>query len=45
METFITALGKFLPGDPVDNDAMEDYLGKISGKASRVAAHPAEGHC
>jgi 3-oxoacyl-[acyl-carrier-protein] synthase-3 len=36
LETFITALGKFLPGDPVDNDAMEDYLGKISGKTSRV---------
>jgi 3-oxoacyl-[acyl-carrier-protein] synthase-3 len=36
LETFITALGKFLPGDPVDNDSMEEYLGKIAGKTSRV---------
>ena len=36
MKAFITSLGKFLPGEPVDNDAMEDYIGKIGGKASRV---------
>jgi 3-oxoacyl-[acyl-carrier-protein] synthase-3 len=31
-------MGKFLPGEPVVNDAMEDYLGKVFGKASRVRA-------
>ena len=36
MKAFITSIGKFLPGEPVDNDAMEDYIGKIGGKASRV---------
>jgi 3-oxoacyl-[acyl-carrier-protein] synthase-3 len=36
MKAFITSMGKFLPGDPVDNDAMEEYIGKIGGKASRV---------
>ena len=36
MKTYITSLGKFLPGPPIDNDAMEEYIGKIDGKASRV---------
>jgi 3-oxoacyl-[acyl-carrier-protein] synthase III len=36
MQAFITSLGKFLPGDPVENDAMEEFLGTINGKASRV---------
>jgi 3-oxoacyl-[acyl-carrier-protein] synthase-3 len=36
MKTYITSMGKFLPGEPVDNDAMEDYLGRIGGKKSRV---------
>jgi 3-oxoacyl-[acyl-carrier-protein] synthase-3 len=36
MKTFITALGKFLPGEPVDNDTMEEYIGAIGGRPSRV---------
>jgi 3-oxoacyl-[acyl-carrier-protein] synthase-3 len=36
MKAFITALGKFLPGEPIDNDTMEEYLGTIDGKVSRV---------
>lgn len=35
---YLTALGKFLPGDPVGNDEMEDYLGRIGGKGSRARA-------
>jgi 3-oxoacyl-[acyl-carrier-protein] synthase-3 len=29
-------MGKFLPGDPVDNDTMEEYLGLVGGRRSRV---------
>lgn len=35
-KVYITALGKFFPGHPVTNDEMEDYLGRIHGKDSRV---------
>jgi 3-oxoacyl-[acyl-carrier-protein] synthase-3 len=35
-QAFITALGKFLPGQPVENDSMEEFLGVIHGKVSRV---------
>jgi 3-oxoacyl-[acyl-carrier-protein] synthase-3 len=35
-QPFIHSLGKFLPGEPVDNHAMEEFLGVIHGKASRV---------
>src|SRR3954469_21688761 len=35
-EVFITALGKFFPGDPIANDEMEDYLGRIHGRAARA---------
>lgn len=35
---YITALGKFLPGEPVPNDEMEDYLGRIGNKPSRLKA-------
>src|SRR5262245_29105170 len=35
---YITALGKFLPGPPVSNDEIEDYLGMIGGKPSRLRA-------
>ncbi|MFQ4139998.1 3-oxoacyl-[acyl-carrier-protein] synthase III C-terminal domain-containing protein [Nodosilinea sp. PGN35] len=35
-QTYITHLGKFLPGEPIDNDQMEAYLGLINGKPSRV---------
>ncbi len=33
---YITALGKFLPGPPVSNEEMEEYLGLIGGKPSRL---------
>lgn len=35
-KVFITGAGKFLPGAPVGNDEMEDYLGRIHGKPSRM---------
>lgn len=35
-QVFITAMGKFLPGEPISNDQMEDYLGCINGKPSRT---------
>ncbi|MBV8519251.1 MAG: iron-containing redox enzyme family protein [Acidobacteria bacterium] len=35
-DVYITALGKFLPGPPIGNDEMEDYLGLIHGKPSRL---------
>ena len=34
--TFMTALGKFLPGEPVGNDQMERRLGQIGSTPSRV---------
>lgn len=33
---YINGLGKFLPGEPITNDQMEDYLGRINGKSSKV---------
>lgn len=33
---FITGLGRFLPGEPIGNDQIEDVLGKIGGRASRA---------
>ncbi|MCU1645003.1 MAG: hypothetical protein JWN03_5278 [Nocardia sp.] len=27
MNAYITATGRFLPGDPVPNNKIEDYLG------------------
>lgn len=35
-DVFITATASYFPNNPVDNDSMEDYLGLISGKHSRV---------
>ena len=35
---YLTGLGKFLPGAPISNDEMEDYLGRIHGKRSRARA-------
>ena len=40
MSTYITSLGKFLPGAPIDNESMEDYLGRINGQG---VARPAPG--
>lgn len=34
-QVYITKTAKFLPNDPVSNDEMEEYLGKINGKPSR----------
>ncbi|SFS65049.1 beta-ketoacyl-ACP synthase III [Paenibacillus sp. BC26] len=33
---YITSIGKFLPGSPIGNDEMEDYLGRIGGKSSKT---------
>lgn len=33
---YINSIGKFLPGEPISNDQMEDYLGKIGGRPSKV---------
>ncbi|MGF1481272.1 MAG: beta-ketoacyl-ACP synthase III [Cyanophyceae cyanobacterium] len=33
---YINSIGKFLPGEPIGNEQMEDYLGKIGGCASKV---------
>lgn len=35
---YIHQIGKFLPGPPVENDSMEDYLGAIPGQKSRAKA-------
>ncbi len=29
-------MGKFWPGEPINNDEMEEYLGKIASRASRA---------
>ena len=36
MSVFITSTGHFLPGDPVNNDQIEDVLGYVGGKPSRL---------
>src|SRR5260370_9706074 len=36
MKAYITSMGKFLPGQPINNDAMEEFIGRIGGKASRA---------
>ena len=33
---YITGMGAFLPGPPVDNEGMEAILGKVNGKPSRL---------
>jgi 3-oxoacyl-[acyl-carrier-protein] synthase-3 len=33
---YITAAGAYLPGEPVDNDRIEDVLGLVDGKPSRL---------
>ncbi|MBK7763645.1 MAG: beta-ketoacyl-ACP synthase III [Bacteroidetes bacterium] len=35
-EVYITRLSKFLPNNPISNDQMEDYLGRIDGRASKA---------
>jgi len=34
---YINRIGKFLPGEPINNDQMEEYLGKIASRPSRVS--------
>jgi 3-oxoacyl-[acyl-carrier-protein] synthase-3 len=35
-DVYITAAGAYLPGEPVDNDRIENILGLIDGKPSRL---------
>ena len=35
-DVFITGTGSYLPGEPVSNDEMEEYLGLVGGKPSRL---------
>jgi len=34
---YINRMGKFLPGEPINNDEMEEYLGQIASRPSRVS--------
>ncbi len=36
MNAYITSTGAFLPGPPIDNEQMEEVLGLIDGKPSRL---------
>lgn len=33
---FINSIGKFLPGNPISNPEMEDYLGLVNDRPSKV---------
>lgn len=35
-DAFITGTGVFLPGEPVPNDRMEDFIGRVGGRASSI---------
>ncbi len=35
-DVFITGVGKFLPGSPISNEEMEDYLGALGERGSRI---------
>jgi hypothetical protein len=35
-DAVITGTGVFLPGEPIPNDRMEDFIGRIGGRASSV---------
>jgi 3-oxoacyl-[acyl-carrier-protein] synthase-3 len=35
-DAYITGTGVFLPGEPVPNDRVEDYIGRIGGRSSSV---------
>lgn len=37
-DVYINSLGAFLPGPPIPNSEMEDYLGRVNGVASRNRA-------
>ncbi|GAA3265650.1 3-oxoacyl-ACP synthase [Dactylosporangium vinaceum] len=36
MSAYITALGRFLPGEPVPNDEIEDYIGTVGRATSNL---------
>ncbi len=36
LSVYITSTGAFLPGPPIDNDEMEELLGYVDGKKSRL---------
>jgi 3-oxoacyl-[acyl-carrier-protein] synthase III len=33
---YINSIGKFLPGNPINNDQMENYLGQVNRRPSKV---------
>jgi len=35
-DAFITGTGVFLPGEPVPNDRMEDFIGRVGGRPSSI---------
>lgn len=35
-DVYINRVAGFLPGEPIDNEQMEEYLGRISNRASRA---------
>ena len=37
-EVYINRLAAYLPGEPVDNERMEDVLGRVGGRRSRARA-------
>lgn len=38
MNAYVTSTGSFLPGPPIDNTEIEDVLGYVEGKPSRLKA-------
>lgn len=34
---YMNRIGKFLPGEPINNDEREEYLGKMASRPSRVS--------
>ena len=37
-DAFITGTGAFLPGEPVANDRMEDFIGRVGGRNSSAGS-------
>jgi 3-oxoacyl-[acyl-carrier-protein] synthase-3 len=35
-DAFITGTGVFLPGEPIPNDRIEDFIGRIGGRSSSI---------
>jgi 3-oxoacyl-[acyl-carrier-protein] synthase-3 len=38
VNAYLTSTGSFLPGPPINNDEIEDVLGRVEGKDSRLKA-------